>query len=212
MTIVCPTITAENAHTYREQLERVEPFASHVHLDVMDGKFTDNTSIDASRLWLPEDMTCDVHAMYERPSEVISDMTSLSLRTFIVPVECDDDLKQLADAVHARGAKFGVALLHDTGVDAVSEQLDYVDHVLLFSGNLGHQGGSIADLKILNKVDELKKLKSSLEIGWDGGVTDKNCPEIVASGVDVINAGGFIHFASDPAAAYRSLVDAAHVN
>lgn len=212
MILICPTITAENSHTYREQIERVEKFTNHVHLDLMDGVFTPNTSIDPEHLWMPDSMTCDVHAMYENPASIFAEVMKLSVRTFIAPVECEDKFKHLAHKVHQHGAQFGVALLHDTPVDALKQHLAYTDHVLLFSGNLGYQGGSTADLSILGRVVELKNLKPSLEIGWDGGVDDTNCAALVQAGISVINSGGFIQFASDPAAAYHRLVDISHQN
>jgi pentose-5-phosphate-3-epimerase len=75
--------------------------------------------------------------------------------------------------------------------------------VLIFSGNLGHFGGH-ANLKLLDKVTKLKELKPTLEIGWDGGVSDHNAKQLADGGVDVLNAGGYLH-GHDPAKAYATL-------
>jgi pentose-5-phosphate-3-epimerase len=63
----------------------------------------------------------------------------------------------------------------------------------------------VADFSVLDKVKELKSLKPDLEIGWDGGVSDQNVGMLAASGVDVLNTGGFIQNAANPQAAYQSL-------
>lgn len=212
MIMICPTITAENTHTYREQIERVELFTNHVHLDVMDGVFTPNTSIALEKLWLPDGMTCDVHVMFAQPEQAIDRLLILSVRTVIVPAESDADFQSLATKLHDKSIQFGIALLHDTSIDTIANNLEYIDHVLLFSGNLGYQGGSTADLSILKKATDLKRMKPTLEIGWDGGVTDENCSAIVQAGVSVINSGSFIHFAKQPAEAYKKLVDSAHIS
>jgi pentose-5-phosphate-3-epimerase len=76
---------------------------------------------------------------------------------------------------------------------------------LIFSGNLGYQGGSVADMQLLEKVDLLKKHKPNLEIGWDGGVNDQNVAELVLADVDVLNVGGFLQTSANPVATYHAL-------
>ena len=208
MKIVCPTITAENSHTYREQVERVCTIAKHIHLDLMDGKFASNQSIEPEKLWLPDNITCDVHAMYDNPESILDEVSKLSVRTFIVPAEADCNFSALSNKVRANHIKFGVALLADTTVDDVIKAIEVADHVLIFSGNLGHQGGSVADLSLLNKVTEIKAINSEIEVGWDGGINAHNITEISETGVSVFNAGGFIQFAKNPSDAYQSLVSA----
>jgi ribulose-phosphate 3-epimerase len=97
-----------------------------------------------------------------------------------------------------------VALLPETKVETIAPALSLIDHVLIFSGKLGHFGGH-ADLKLLNKVKQLKQLKPTLEIGWDGGVSDKNAQALAEGGVDVLNAGGYLHGTQNAAKAYAKL-------
>ncbi len=208
MKIVCPTITAENAHTYREQVERVCTFGRHLHLDLMDGNFTKNQSIEPEKLWLPDNITCDVHAMYDNPESILDEVSKLSVRTFIVPAESKCDFKFLSRLVRAKNMYFGVSLLADTTVESAKKAIELADHVLIFSGNLGHQGGSTADLNLLGKVAEVKSISNDIEIGWDGGINSENIAQISDSGVSVFNSGGFIHFAKNPSDAYQSLLGA----
>ncbi|MCB9822694.1 hypothetical protein H6800_00275 [Candidatus Nomurabacteria bacterium] len=206
MNIVCPTITAENAHTYREQVERVCTFAKHIHLDLMDGKFASNQSIEPEKLWLPDNITCDVHAMYDNPESILDEVSKLSVRTFIVPAETKCDFNSLSSLVRAKNMYFGLALLAETTVESAKSAIELADHVLIFSGNLGHQGGSMADMNLLSKVDQIRSINRIAEIGWDGGINSENIAQIASSGVTVFNSGGFIHFANDPSKAYQSLV------
>lgn len=206
MNIVCPTITAENPHTYREQVERVSAFARHLHLDLMDGQFSPNKSIEPEKLWLPDNITCDIHAMYQDPESILDEVSKLSVRTFIVPSESNCNFKALSHKVRARDMFFGVALLADTSVDQARQAIKVADHVLIFSGNLGHQGGSEADMNLLKKVAQIKDISQDIEVGWDGGINSQNISEISEAGVSVFNSGGFIHFALNPSDAYQSLV------
>ncbi len=208
MKLVCPTITAENPHTYREQVERLQSFCHHVHLDVMDGKFTPNKSIDLEHLWLPDTMTCDVHVMFQDPERAIDELRKLSVRTVIVPAEADVDFSQLANKLHDRQIQFGVALLAETTVESAREAIRQADHVLIFSGNLGYQGGSKADLSLLAKIPKVKAINSRIEFGWDGGLNLETIKQISDAGVTVFNSGGFVQFAANPADAYAKLVHA----
>jgi ribulose-phosphate 3-epimerase len=57
-------------------------------------------------------------------------------------------------------------------------------------------------------VKQIKAIHPDVEIGWDGGVNDKNARSLADGGVDVLNAGGFIQKAEDPETAYQQLVKA----
>jgi len=103
------------------------------------------------------------------------------------------------------GIEVGVALLQRTPAESILDSLDLIDHVLIFSGNLGFQGGSEADLNLLKKVTQVKSAKPSVEIGWDGGVNDQNAAQIAAGGVDVLNVGSFIMQSENPLRQYRKI-------
>ena len=205
MALVVPTITAENTHQYREQVERVSGFAKHLHVDIMDGIFAPSNSFDLELLWLPEDITCDIHIMYQEPEQTFDELTKLNIRTIIIPAEVDVNFRKLSQKVRKEGKHFGVALLAETTVESAKKAIEASDHVLIFSGNLGYQGGSTADLELLSKVAEIRAINSKAEIGWDGGVSDQNIKQIAEAGVEVINTGGFVHHSSKPLESYRSL-------
>lgn len=202
---ICPTITAEEPHGYRSQVERIEPFAVRWHIDVADGLFAPHKLIDLDYLWWPGNVQVDVHMMYKNPMQHLELLVVQHPRLVIVHAECEGDFEQWANTLHYHGIEVGVALLPGTPVSVIAEALPHIDHVLVFSGNLGYQGGSQADLRLLEKVQQLRALKPTLEIGWDGGVNDQNAATIAAAGVDVLNVGGYIQHAPNPQAAYAKL-------
>ncbi len=207
MATVCPTVTAEDLHVYRQQLQRLEPFAERIHLDFMDGLFTTNKSVDLDKIWLPENKQIDLHLMYMRPDLSLPVILRLKPSLVIVHAEAQGAFGDFADALHGAGIKVGVCLLQDTKIDVIASSLEAIDHVLIFSGNLGHFGGHV-DLSLLDKAAALKKLKPSLELGWDGGINDENAKQLVAGGIDILNVGGFIQKAKDPNAQYSKIISA----
>jgi ribulose-phosphate 3-epimerase len=204
MALICPTITADDPHEYRTQMERVQGFAERIHIDVADGHFTPNELIDIDRVWWPEAKIADLHVMYEKPFEYAELYISLHPHMVIVHAEARGAFVPFARQLHDYGIKVGLAVLPETPIDFIGEALQLVDHVLIFSGNIGHFGGT-ADLMLLRKVAELKALNRMIEIGWDGGINEANVKKLVTGGVDVLNVGGFIHKAADPLEAYQKL-------
>ena len=122
----------------------------------------------------------------------------------IVHAESDGNFVPFAELMHRHGIEVGVALKPKTPVELIRPALEWIDYVLVFSGDLGHFGGQ-ADLALLDKVKLLRQLKPQLEIGWDGGINNVNAKALAAGGVDVLNVGGFIQHAADPRMAYGML-------
>lgn len=204
MPTICPTVTAENPHQYREQIERVAPFATHVHLDFADGTLTDTKTPGLKLAWWPHTMQADLHIMYKNPTAHIESIIELNPRLVIVQAEADGDLLAFGTALHAAGIQFGVAVSPETDIALLQPLVPVLDHVLIFSGHLGHFGGT-ADLRLLDRVPEIRQLKASLSIGWDGGISDENAADLVAGGVDVLNVGGFIQRSEEPQQAFDAV-------
>ncbi|HZM63654.1 MAG TPA: hypothetical protein VFB59_00820 [Candidatus Saccharimonadales bacterium] len=201
---VCPTITARSAHEYREQMERVAPFATRVHIDVADGVFTPVKLAPLKDVWWPHGVHADLHVMFQKPFDYIKEYIRLAPKMVVIHAEAEGQFMPFAKAMHDHHIKVGVALKPHTQVEAIEGALDVVDHVLIFSGNLGHFGGQ-ANTHLLTKVLLLRKLKPGLEVGWDGGINNQNANVLAAGGVNVLNVGGFIHHAHDPRNAYETL-------
>lgn len=208
MTTLCPTITAETPEKYRLQMERVEPFAERIHVDVADGLLAPRKLVGFDQIWWRGDRTIDLHVMYQCPLEHAEILLALAPRLIILHAEAEGNFMAFADTLHHHGIEAGVALLPETPVENIKPALELIDHVLIFSGNLGYQGGSAADLALLDKAKQLRALKPGVEIGWDGGVNDQNARQLAEGGVDVLNAGGFIQHAVDPISAYAKLEEA----
>jgi ribulose-phosphate 3-epimerase len=147
--------------------------------------------------------------MYKNPLPHLHALIALSPQLIILHAEAEGDFHDFAQTVHHHGIEIGIALLQQTEPHSIAPALEYTDHVLIFSGNLGYQGGSTADLKLLEKVKFVKSVKRSIEIGWDGGITDKNIRDLIAGGVEVANVGGYIQHSDDPIRAYEQLQAAA---
>lgn len=207
MSIVCPTVTpqSKDLHEYRMQMERVE-FAPRIQVDLTDGEFAPTNTPEIDEIWFPENTTIDLHLMYVNPADVLNTVLDLKPNLLIVHAEAKVHIPTLAVALKQEDIRFGLALLPQTQPQDILDYMEYLDHVLIFSGDLGHFGG-VADLSLLTKVAALKSYKSDLEFGWDGGANKDNIKILRDGGIDVINVGGSIQKSDNPKSSYDELVN-----
>ena len=205
MTVIAPCITVETEDDYKSTVERLHPFAKRVHVDIMDGQFAPTFSIGVDKLWWPQEWEIDVHLMATTPSQYVPTLIQLKPSCIILHAEASEDLLPLIAAIKQAGIKVGIALLKTTVPSSIQEYIEQADHVLVFSGNLGHYGGT-ASLMQLEKVRLIRGIHPEVEIGWDGGANVENAFSLAQGTVDVINVGGAISNAADPTAVYNQMV------
>lgn len=205
MSVIAPCITVETAEQYEEVVERLHPFAERVHIDIADGEFAPTFLMSDAHVWWPQEWKVDVHAMVARPGDYLDTLIALKPNLIVFHVEAEMNTLAVIDTVQKAGIKAGIALLKATVPATVTEALQAADHAMVFSGTLGQYGGT-ASLMQLEKVRLIKAINPGIEIGWDGGVNVDNAYTLTQGGVDVLNTGGAIAKAADPADMYAKLV------
>lgn len=205
MSLIVPTIMAETIDQLRESTEKLQTFAQRVHIDISDGEFTPTFLLNAGQLVWPKEWEVDIHAMVARPSEHIQQLIQLKPSLVIFHAETQEDIIPHLNALKQAGIRAGVALLKSTVPETVRAAIETSDHVMIFSGELGKFGGT-ASMMQLEKIRLIKRIKPDVEIGWDGGVKVDNAYTLTQGGVDVLNVGGEIANATNPAQTYNELV------
>jgi ribulose-phosphate 3-epimerase len=201
---VAPTILTETLDDYKASVDRLTPFAKRVHIDISDGEFAPTFLLGEAQLYWPKEWEVDIHAMVKRPSEHLAQLIALKPSLIIFHAEIEEDRAQLINQIKAAGIKAGVALLKTTVPATIADVIKLADHVLIFSGDLGKNGGT-ASLMQLEKVRLVKAINPAAEIGWDGGVNSENAYTLAQGNVNVLNVGSSIATAENPAEAYAAL-------
>jgi len=205
MPTIVPTIMVETVDEFREASERVAPFARRVHIDLSDGEFAPTFLLEESNLYWPPEWEVDIHAMVARPSEHLAKLIEMKPSLIIIHSEVTENIVVLLGRIKEAGIKAGLALLKTTVPATISEAIKLADHIMIFSGDLGKNGGT-ASMMQLEKVRLIKNINPSAEIGWDGGVNIENAYTLTQGGVEVLNTGGAIASAENPAESYQALV------
>lgn len=206
MSVVAPAILAETPEDYKAKMERIQGFAQRVHIDICDGEFAPTFTVGAAQIWWPQGWLADIHAMVARPSEHLETFISLKPNLIMFHAEAQEDIVPVLQHVKKFGIKAGVVLLRSTVPSTAAPAIEEADHVMIFTGELGKYGGT-ASLMQLEKVRLIRAIHPDVEIGWDGGINLENIYSLAQGGIDVLNVGGTLANADDPAATYKALVD-----
>lgn len=205
MSAIVPTIMVETLDQLRATIERIQPFAQRVHVDISDGEFAPTFLLGEAQLYWPKEWRVDIHAMVMRPSEHMAQLLALKPNLVILHAEASENIIEHFAQLKQAGIRVGIGLLQKTVPASVAGAIKAADHVMIFSGQLGQYGGT-ASMMQLEKVRLVKALNPNAEIGWDGGVGIDNAYTLARGGVDVLNVGGALANAEDPRGVYEQLV------
>lgn len=206
MSVVAPCITVGTIEEYQAAVAKMQPFAERVQVDISDGEFAPVPLIGVDKIYWPKEWTVDIHAMVMRPMEYVDSLIALKPNLIIFHAETGINLVPIFEKIKKAGIKAGVALLKPTVPETVADAIKAADHVLIFSGDLGHYGGTASFMQI-EKIRLIKNINPGVEIGWDGGVNIDNAFTLTQGGVNVLNVGGAINNVEDPAYVYATLIE-----
>ena len=204
---IVPTILTSNIASFNQYFSIYKTFADRIQIDITDGRFAPSPTIDLKDIIIPKDWKgdLDLHMMVLKPSLYLPAILELHPSLCIFHAECDENLLPIFEQLSQAGIKTGVAILRSTFPGNIKPYIEASDHVLIFGGSLGQQGGE-ANLVQLEKASIIKEIDPNVEIGWDGGANLENVRAIAHANIDVINVGSTISRAENTADAYNELL------
>lgn len=204
MASVAPTINAATPADYARRIDNVKPFATRLHIDVADGVFIDVRSVGLAQVYDIDGVPFDLHLMMNHPEGQIEDICALGPQLVISHFEAPCDREAFWKALRDVDIKVGLAINVETTIEQVRDLLPHIDHLLVFTGRLGHNGGEFrADC--LEKIGQARAINPNLEIAVDGGLNQETGRQAIEAGADLLDVGSFIHDAEDPEIAYIAI-------
>lgn len=174
-----------------------------IHVDFMDGTFTENKTISLEEMSL-QDFTkpLEFHLMVTNPDNYIDYCKTFKPTHFIVHYEIlKEPLKTILHIIDA-GMLPGLAINPNTSIKEIKTLLKYVDMVLVMSVTPGAGGQSFLP-ETVNKLKELKSVyKGRIEV--DGGINDKTI-NLIKDYVDAVVSGSYVCLSDDYNQAINSL-------
>ncbi|MBI4136054.1 MAG: hypothetical protein HY481_00675 [Candidatus Vogelbacteria bacterium] len=202
MAEIIPAIIGQNFAEVENKIHQIERSVDWVHLDIMDGTMTDETSWQS-----PEDLKfldgrikVEAHLMIRSPEKVIEDWAVAADR-ILVHVEAAEHLTEILDFFTGRAAVGGLALNLATPISAVESWLDKTKLVQLMAiAEIGEQGHPF-DLRVIEKIKHLRALHPDVTIQVDGGINLETARAALAAGANNLVVGSAIWQSPDPVAA-----------
>lgn len=205
MASVAPTILAATPADYAERIDRVKPFAKRLHVDICDGVFVDTKTVGLSQVYDIDGVPFDLHLMMTHPEGQLENIISLQPELVIFHYEAQIDREEFIRQLREVDINVGLAINPETTVEQVADLLPKLQHLLVFTGTLGHNGGEFRR-DSLEKIGQARIINPDLEIGVDGGINQETARQAIEAGANLLNCGSFIHDAADPEIAYIALV------
>ena len=188
--IIVPAIIAKTQIELNEHLSKVKDFSELVQLDIMDGAFVPNNSLDFDFDVSGSNIRFESHLMVSNPIEWIEKNWE-KVGTILVHFESCENPKDVIRFVKDKGKNIGFVLTPETQVHNVKAYLDDIDQLLIMTVNPGFYGSEFLP-ETISKISEARKIKPDLDIEVDGGVTPDTIKLVHDAGANMFVSGSYI--------------------
>jgi ribulose-phosphate 3-epimerase len=193
---ISPSILSADFSQLGNEIKRLEEGgADMIHVDVMDGHFVPNLTIGPpviKALRKQCSIKFDVHLMISPVHRYIEAYADAGADIITIHPEATDNLEESISKIKSLNKKVGVSLNPESKLDLIANYLEKIDLVLIMSVNPGF-GGQKFMPEVLNKVKQLKEIKSkknmNFDIEIDGGINFDNCQSAIEAGANILVSG-----------------------
>jgi ribulose-phosphate 3-epimerase len=172
-----------------------------MQLDVMDGVFVDNHSLDFDMIIPPG--RYEAHLMVIDPLAWINKY-GRDVETILVHIETisgvyarpDVSVDGFINTAKQMDKRIGFAINPETSLDAVVPYLSMIDELIVMTVVPGKYGSPFIP-EMLDKVRDARKLNQTLDIEVDGGISDKTISQAYEAGANLFISGSYIMRSDD---------------
>ena len=204
---IAPSILSADLNNVNNEIKQIESFAQLIHVDIMDGIFVPNVTINSEFVKkIKTKIPLDVHLMVQEPDEIyIKKFIDAGASSITVHQEARSNLERTLKFIKKNNIKCAVAIKPKTPLHPIKKYLNIVDMVLIMTVEPGKSGQKFMQ-EPLSKVKELRKLKPNLDIEVDGGINPETAKLCFESGANVFVAGSAIFGKDDRVKAVKDIL------
>ncbi|HVO66218.1 MAG TPA: ribulose-phosphate 3-epimerase [Syntrophales bacterium] len=201
--IIVPAVIAKTQKDLDVAVLKVKDFVKLIQLDVMDGKFVPNHSIDFDFAIPQTRCRLEAHLMVNSPEEWI-EKNGEKVDALLIHIESCATPDLIIKIAKERKKQIGLVLNPETPTTRIQAYLDQIDQVLIMTVHPGFYGSTFLP-EMLEKIRELRRIKPLLNIEVDGGVTLDTIGLVNEAGANMFVSGSYIMKSPDPKEAIANL-------
>ena len=175
----------------------------YFHIDVMDGKFVKNDTIEKMREYTEyikqvSNTPIDVHLMVDNIEPYLKEYVDMEVQAIIFHIEsCKNEEEALKwiSYLKENNIKVGITLKPKTKIEDIYKYIPYIHKVLVMSVEPGKGGQEFMP----EAIEKIKKLNNfiyengfEVDIEVDGGINDKTANQTIEAGANILVAGNYI--------------------
>lgn len=199
MTEIVPAIIAKDFGDFKDKVDKVKGVVNWIHLDVVDGKFAQNTTWGDPKeiLNYDPDAFLSVHLMVEKPEEQVEAWALSPVRSIFFHHESTDAHERIINTCKENETSVGIALKIETPIDVLEPWIEKIDAVLLMGVDIGFYGSEFKE-EVIAKIHNLRGFYPNIKIVVDGGMNPERAKMVADTGADFVVSGSYIFESEDP--------------
>ena len=180
-----------------EYAKEMQGYADFLHCDVMDGKFVENKTYDASlvdNINQHSLIMLDVHLMTQEPYKSLDSYISAGANIITFHYEAaKENTSDIIKLIHSFKIKAGLSIKPKTFPEKILKYLPELDMVLIMTVEPGF-GGQKFMPECAEKISVIKKhAPGSMIIQVDGGINAETARVCTQYGANSLVAGNYIY-------------------
>lgn len=191
MILSCSYLSSKDKENTIKELNKTA--IDYIHVDVMDGEFVSNETLDFNNLrnyFYENKKNLDVHLMV-KDVKLYCELYSLLKPKYITfHIEVGNTL-ELIDYIKNKNIKVGIAINPSTDISLIEPFINKIDLVLIMSVEPGYGGQTFIE-ESLDKIKKIKSLNNNIIIEVDGGINNTNIKKIKEAGASMCVVGSYI--------------------
>lgn len=192
---ILPSILVKTKEELEEKIRAIEPYVQRAHLDIADGIFVSNKTIDGflELESIDTELLFSVHLMVSKPENHIARWleTTSGVEGIIFHAEATQKHLEVINAIKEGDCEVGIALNPATPHTAISEWVDLVDFVHFMTVEPGFYGGKFVE-SVVEKIKDFHFYYPDKPIRVDGAVAPETAPKLIEAGATSLVVGHYL--------------------